>query len=158
KAGKADEAEAALREGVRAIPRVEEMKHRLVMFFSEHRGIDAAEKEIRADMQMQPKNENFYFWLTDVYIAHNATDRAIALLQQISARNQEGRLDTNARGSLARIHFAKGEEEAAAGLAAGILKKDPGNRDALFIRAAIAFDKGLYRDSLTDLRNIVRNE
>jgi len=156
KAGKIDDAEAVLRAGVATFPDHWGMKRQFVSFLADNRGVDAAEAEIRGYMKAHPDNDDLYFWLADLYLTHKATDKAIALLEPIAARAQMDTPGLNARTSLARIHFAKGNRELAEKLVAAVLEKDPSNHDALFVRANLFFDQGLYQNAVSDLRSILR--
>jgi len=157
KAGKTDEAEKWLRSGVAEFPDNWDMKKSLVSFLSENRDLDKAEKEIRVFMQTNPTNNELYFWLADLYIKHNATERAIELLQQLVAKDQFDTPGLTARTSLARIHFIKGNRELAERLVKSVLEKKPDNQEALYIRARLSFDQGHYRETVSDLRAIIRD-
>ena len=109
-------------------------------------------------MQAYPKNDELYFWLADLFIAHNATDRAVELLEQLVSKRPLDNLGLNARTSLARINFVKGDRALAEKLIAAVLEKNPGHKEALFTRANIAFDRGYYDKTATDLRTILRDD
>ena len=55
KEGKLDEAEASLRQGIEAMPAHMELRHQFVMFLGEHRGLEAAEHEIKELMRANPQ-------------------------------------------------------------------------------------------------------
>lgn len=156
KANKLDEAEATLREGVAALPDNGDMKHKLVLFLNEHRGPEVAEKEIKDLMQANPKNDDVYFWLADLYITRGDTDKAIALLDQIVERGQFDQPALNARTMLARINVTQGNKELADKLVASVLEKAPDNRAALLLRAGSELESGYYQSAVSDLRTIVR--
>ncbi len=158
KAGKLDDAEATLRAGIATQPESWPMKRLLVAFLSDNRGIDNAEKEIKDYMQANPQKDELYFWLADLYIKHNASDRAAALLEQIVSKNQMDDVGLSARTSLARLNFVKGNRELAEKLVSAVLEKDSGNREALFVRASMAYDRGYYQSAVTDLRTIIRDD
>jgi tetratricopeptide (TPR) repeat protein len=158
KSGKIGEAETTLRDGVAAMPDDWAMKKDLVFFLGESRSLEMAEKEIQNLMQANPKKDELYFWLADLYISHKATDRAVALLEKIVARDDSDHSSLNARTSLARIHFVKGDRGLAEKLVAAVLEKDRGNHDALFIRAHMAYDMGRYQEAVSDARSIIRDD
>lgn len=153
-----DNAEAVLRAGAAALPDDWDMKHRLILFLNDHRNADAAEKEIRGYMKAYPKNTDLYFWLVDLYMRNHATDRAIALLNEVIAKEPEGGEALNARASLARVHFIKGDKALADKMVAAILAKDPGNPEALLIQANMEFDQGLYSNAVSNLRTILHEQ
>lgn len=158
KAGLADRAEATLRAGVAAMPKNNEMKRRLVDFLDDTKGIEAAEGEIRAAMKADPSNEAYMFWLADLSIKHKDIDRAIALLEQMVAKDDESLPDAlNARTSLARIHLIRGDKALAEKLIATVLEKDPNNPTALLLRAQLAYENGDYQSAISNLRSIVRD-
>ena len=156
KLGKVDEAEAILRAGVADMPENWEMKKRLVAFLGENRGMDVAEKEIR-DAMANNTSDDLYFWLADLYTEHHAVDRAVALLEQIVAKDQFDHSGLNARASLARLQFVKGNKELADKLIKVVLEKAPDNQEALFIKARMSVDEGYYQEAVSDLRTIIRD-
>jgi tetratricopeptide (TPR) repeat protein len=157
KQGKLDEAEAVLRQGVTALPDNWEMKHQLVLFLGEHRSLDIAEKEIKDLMQAYPKRDDLYFWLADLYASHDATDKAVTLLEQIVSHGEFDPPALNARAALARLDIKRGNKDLAEKLVATVLAKDPDNRAALLIRANLAFENGYTQSAVSDLRTIVRD-
>ncbi|SEH32721.1 tetratricopeptide repeat protein [Magnetospirillum fulvum] len=158
KKGQIDAAEGALRSGITDPEGDWPLKQRLVVFLSENRGLDIAEKEVRQYLAQAPKKDELYFWLADLYIKHGAIDRGVDLLQQIVARNEFQTPGLTARASLARISFARGDRALAERLVAAVLDKAPTNRQALLLRAGMAFDKGQYQSAVSDLRAILREQ
>lgn len=158
KADRLDDAESVLRAGVTAAPDNWEMKRQLVIFLSERRGLDPAEKEIKAYMATDPKNDDLYFWLADLYVKHDAADRAVKLLEQVVEREKMDLPGLNARTSIAQISFSRGDRALAEKLLAVVLEKDPANRVALFVRAGIAFDLGRYQSAVSDLRTVLHQD
>jgi tetratricopeptide (TPR) repeat protein len=157
KAGKMDEAEQSLREGVKELPANWGLKHQLVLFLNQYRGLEAAEAEAKALMQADPSRDEPYFWLADLYGASNATDKAVTLLNQIVERGEYSPAALNARTLLARISIKKGEQDSAQKLVATVLEKQPDNRAALLMRSTMTFQNGDYQSAVSDLRNIIRN-
>lgn len=156
KADKLDEAETVLREGAAALPENWDMKQALVAFLNEKRGLDIAEKEIKGIMQAAPKRDEPYFWLADLYAAHNAMEKSIALLEQIVSRSQTEQPGLNARTKLARINVLRGNKGLADKLIGTVLATDPSNRSALMIRAGMSYEKGAYENVVSDMRTVLR--
>ncbi|MGE3623407.1 MAG: tetratricopeptide repeat protein, partial [Bdellovibrionales bacterium] len=156
KAGRTDDAEAALRAGVENLPQSWDLKRRLVSFLADRRGLDAAETEIRSYMQAYPEKGELTEWLVNVYASHNAIERATAFLKDLAARDQLSPQGIAARASLARIYYIKGDRNKAQELADNVLATSPGNLDALLIRAHIQADKGFTQNAVTNLRTILR--
>lgn len=156
--GRVEEAETALRDAVTANPADWDAKHLLVAFLDEHRGLEAADKEVRLYMSDFPDKHDLYFWLADLYLAHGAADQAMALLQDVVEKDRYEVPGLNARTSLARINFARGNREMAAKLVTLVLEKDPGNHAALLLRAGMSYDAGRYQSAVSDLRSILRDD
>jgi len=152
-----DDAEAVLRASISSLPDDWDMKHRLVLFLSEFRGVDVAEKEVRAYMAAAPDKGDLYFWLADIYVKHQAIDRAVKLLQEVAEKERFDPPGLNARTSLAKISFARGDRALGQKLVAIVLENAPGNHDALMMRAAMEFDEGRYEGAVADSRSILRD-
>jgi tetratricopeptide (TPR) repeat protein len=158
KAGKLDEAEHVLRQAITEKPDDWELKRQLVGFLGANRGTDQAEAEIKSLMQANPKNDDLYFWLADLYASHDQTDKATALLQQIIDRNQGEAPALNARNLLARIDIREGNRELARKMVNAVLEKQADNKPALYIRANLEFEAGDYQNAVSDLRSILGTE
>ena len=155
--GQLDEAEGTLRTAITAMPDDWDMKHELVNFLGDHRSLETAEKEIHSLMDANPKHDELYSWLIDLYVRHNAIDHAVTYLNQIIAKNQFDKEGLNARTSMARIDYVRGDKAATEQLVTEVLDHDPKNLDALFIKANLLADKGQYEDAVTDLHTIIRD-
>lgn len=156
KAGKADEAEKTMRDAIAVLPDDWGLKFRLVEFLDAQRGLEAAEKEVRGYMQAHPEKDDLYQWLVDLYLRHNATDRAVTLLGQVIEKNKFEKQGIEARAALARINYGGGHSQEAEKLATSVLEKEEDNPQALLIRAQLAADQGRYENAVADLRTILR--
>lgn len=150
-----DKAEATLRAAMAALPQDWKIKQKLVAFLEAHRGVDVAEKQIKDFMQAYPQNNDLYFWLVELYTHNNAVDKAVALLEQMIARQPVGEQALNARTDLARIQYIKGDRQLAEKIVKEVLAKDPGNQAAQLIDANMTLDEGRYNDAVTSLRSII---
>lgn len=160
-ADKIDDAEKVLRDGVASMPENWDMKKKLIAFLNEKRGLDVAEKALKDYMLTYPDNKELVFWLADLYLANKATDRAVALLQDVVKQTDEEAKEKhglNARTSLARIHYVKGDRQLAEKLTQGVLAHDPDNKEALLVRARMLFEDGDYQNAVVALRTIVRGK
>lgn len=153
-----DTAESVLRDGVRLAPNDKLMKQGLVVFLGDLRGLPAAEKEIRGYMAADAQNDDYYFWLAELYVKYSAADRAMALLNDLVQKRGLEQPGLDARTTLARITFQHGDAALAGKLLAVVLGADPGNKDALFVRARIEFDEGKFESAISDLRTILRSD
>ncbi len=153
-----DKAEEALRKGVEAIPESWDMKHALINFLDQNRKMEVAEKELQSMIQKYPDNADLVLWLSNLYVTHDETDKAITVLQKVASQSEGDKQSLNAKTSIARISFIKGDKELAENIVNAVLKKSPANRDALFIRANLSVDRGLYENAVIDLRSIIRDD
>jgi predicted Zn-dependent protease len=142
---------------VTALPEDWDAKRQLVVFLSEQRGLEPAETEVRAYMAANPKKDDLLFWLADLYLRHHAADRAVGLLEEVVAKDRLEPPGLNARTSLAKISFARGDRALAEKLVSVVLENAPGNHDALLMRAGMEFDEGRYPATVADLRSVLRD-
>ncbi len=152
-----DDADTSLQASIKEIPADWNLKHAYFNFLAKFRSMDAAEKEVQGYMKANPDRGDLYTWLSDLYVQHDQTDKAIALLQQIIAKNDDDKQSLNASTSLASINFAKGDKADAEKTVNAVLAKTPTNSDALFIRANFETDRGQYDASVNDLRAVLRD-
>ncbi|MDD2325611.1 MAG: tetratricopeptide repeat protein [Alphaproteobacteria bacterium] len=161
KAGRLDDAQAVWQDAIDHSPDNRTMKRMLVSFLESHRGVLAAENQIRAFMQKEPGAADYAFWLADLYMTHKSTDKALALLQEMIDNDRVFKSDTSegltARASLAEIQYQKGDRATAEKLVAMVLDADPNNRDALFVRARLLTDQGAYQEAALVLQTIIRD-
>jgi len=155
-AGRLEEAQAAWRGGIAAAPDDWGRKYRFVGFLADRFGLDPAENEVKAYLAAHPDDDRLYFWLAELYVRFRSVDRAVALLEKVADRNKFQPMGLNARNSLARINFSRGDRALAEKLLGMVLEKDPGNRDALYMRAALAFDDGRFQATVSDIRTVLR--
>lgn len=150
-----DQAESVLRTGVSAMPENFSMKKALVAFLEAKRGFDAAEAALKEWKEADPETDTYDFVLADLYIRHNATDRAVSLLKEIVEIRGLEPAGLNAQVSLAKIDFARGNQELAEKLLSAVLEEDSRNSEALYVRANIAFNAGRLQEAIADLRIVV---
>ncbi len=153
-----DQAEKVLRDGIAAMPTDMSMKVALIGFLEEKRGLDAAETALKEWKAADPETDAYDFVLAELYIRHNAIDRAIALLKEVVEVRGMEPAGLNAQVSLAKINFARGNQELAEKLLSAVLAEDPRNADALYVRASIAFNAGRLQEAIADLRIVTTDK
>lgn len=151
-----DQAEAVLRDAVTKDPSIQ-MKSRLVAFLNEVRGQEAAERQVQAFIQAEPKVNTYRFWLAEMQVRSGDVDGATRMLREIADRQRTEPSGVAAQAMLAQIDFGRGDREAAERLVTEILERAPTNPEALFLRANLSFDRGDYQSVVSDLRTIQRD-
>lgn len=158
KAGNLDQAEEVLRTALATHPGNREARRRLFLFLSDHRGFEAAEKELNGFIAAAPNEAELPFWLAELYVKNNAAEKAVTLLESFARKAAEETAALNAQSTLARLYLMQGHRETAEKLVAYVLKNDSSNADALFIRARLAYDDGDYERAVGDLRTLAQNK
>lgn len=158
KNGRADKAEAVLREVVSENADDPEAMRRLVSFITAHKTPDVAESEIKALIASHPGQPDLLFWLGELYVNAKAPEKAVALMQEIAHREAEDTKALHAQTFLARLYLSQGQRDTAQKLIALVLKNDPSNADALFVRAKLAYDAGALDACVADLRTLTQNK
>ncbi len=156
-AGKLSEAEAVYKETVHDFSESSEAKKRLAVFMEEYNSTEAAEQEIRSFIETAPDQQMFYLWLADLYARNDDYDRAIAMLKNIVESEPDDWIGLNARTVLAEIQLERGDLKRAEDMIDAVLEENVNNRDALFLRANLAFVLGDYQKAVVDLRAILRD-
>jgi tetratricopeptide (TPR) repeat protein len=156
--GRLDDAEAILRAGLQAAPGDPELSSFLIDFLATHRDRAAATAELTAAAAANPGDPETGFRFAALDLRFDDTDGATAKLEQIAAKAARPADRHRAIAVLARLRLAQGHTDEALSLLAPVLDEDPGFRDALYLRASIAFDRGAYEKSSTDLRAILKTE
>ena len=157
KEGYEKEAEQVLRDTVKKFPDNILAKRKLSLAMEKWAGISQAEKEIRSYIEKSPDQKILYLWLADLYIRGDLADKAIQTLENVISANVDEGISLNASTSLAGIKLNQGDAAFASKLIAEVLAKDINNKEALFVRASLAFSQGDYQSAVSDLRTIIRD-
>jgi len=152
-----DEAKIFMGKNISDFPKSLEMKKQFIQFLSRKETLETTEKEIKSYIKNNPDKDIFYFWLADLYITHKDTQKAANLLNQIVQKDTDNKTGLNAKTTLARINIVKGDRSLAEKLIKSVLKTNPTHQDALYIRANLSYKDGNYRQAITDLRTIIRD-
>lgn len=127
-AGKKDQVEPTLREGLRKFPDNANMLNALAYSWSEeNRNLDEALKMSKKSLESEPANGAFLDTLGWIYFKLNQPKEALPLLQQASSLTKE---DPVVVGHLADTYAALGQMSNAIELWQKVVKLDPDNKDA----------------------------
>jgi len=157
KEGYEKEAEQVLRDTVEKFPNNIFAKRKLSVAMEKWAGISEAEKEIRSYIEKSPDQKILYLWLADLYVRSDLADQAIRTLENVISANVDEGISLDASTSLAGIKLNQGDAALASRLIDEVLARDINNKDALFVRASLAFSQGDYQGAISDLRTIVRD-
>ncbi len=151
-----DDAETYLRAIVVAAPQSPELKLLLVDFLFNQRGFAEAETALLGFVEQSPAELMYRFSLAELYLRHEERAKAIGAYREIIELDQTGPKGLIARASLAKALMAQGDKEAARALVVEVLKEDPNDTEALFLRARDRLEGGDNEGAIADLRTLLR--
>ena len=154
----ADAAERTLREAVAAAPASDEPKIALVEDLAAHRNLGAAEAELKGFISREPRNYALRLALAGYLERDAKSDEAQHAYQAIidDAGRDPARL--TASNQLAALRLRAGDPAAAGRLVNSVLKENPRDNAALYLRASMALDRGDAAAAIVDLRAALRDE
>ena len=136
-AGRVDDGERVLREGVQLAPDKPDMRLALIGFLNRRRSAEAADAELQAAIAANPKDTGFDLMRADALLRAGHPDQATTALQAAIARAPEGPARQVAQVSLARLDADQGESGEARKLVDAVLTAKPDNDEALLLRATL---------------------
>lgn len=151
-------AEGVLRAAVKALPDKQDTKLALIDFLWSQRGEDLAMSEMQAMVQREPKNDDLKLTLGSYWERQQKLAEASALYQQVVERARTEPAGLKARNRLAALAVKNNEPVRAQQLIAEVLKENPGDNDALILRANLALQQGDASTAVTDLRTVLRDQ
>ena len=150
------DAEQVLRDLVAADPDNLTAKLSLAQFLGQQGNIDAAVALLKKYIDEEPEIYQFRFALGQTYAVTRADDKAREVYRDIMARDGKNVHGLSARTKLAALEFARGDSKLGEELITEVLEEEPGNPDALTMRASVALSSGQFDDAIGDLRNVLR--
>jgi len=150
-----DKAERILRDSIRAAPEDHERHLLLVEFLAAHKGAEQAERQLLSSIQAEPKAYPLRFGLARLYQLTGRPEQAEKTYRDIISTAKTGPEGLKARVFLARMKLRTGD--AAEQLIAEVLKENPRDTDALQLRAQISLANGNVRQSISDLRAVLKD-
>jgi len=152
-----DKAEKALRDAVQADPDDQQRYLLLVDFLAQKRSAEQAEKELMSAIQAQPKVYPLRFSLARLYEATGKPQRAEQTYRNIIDVAKARPEAVKAKALLARAKLSSGDLAEAEKLIAEVLAENPRDSDALQLRAQMSLSKRDAKQSISDLRAVVRD-
>ena len=153
-----DEAESSLRAAISAIPEDAELKANLAEFLWAQRGPELAESELKHMIEAAPHEPALHFTLARFYEQSNDLPRAEKEYRDLIASGAKGTDGMRARDRLAAIYTAKDDLSGAGKLIAEVLDENPGDNDALLLRAGQELTRKQPEAAITDLRRLLRDQ
>jgi tetratricopeptide (TPR) repeat protein len=164
RAHKLDAAQGVLEEAVKSFSKLKEQSKidqarlMLVDFLVAQRSRQQGEKTLREFISQEPDNYDLRFGLGALLQRTGAEQEAIAVYQEVMARDKLGAKGLGARDRIAAIHVARGNDAPARTLISEVLQKNPRDDDALVLRASIELRANDPTSAIGDLRAVLHDQ
>jgi tetratricopeptide (TPR) repeat protein len=152
-----DKAEKALRDAIAADPEDLQRHLLLVEFLATKKTPEQAEKELLSAIEGKPKAYPLRFSLARLYELTGKPAQAEQTYRDIIGLAKTGPEGLKARVLLARTKLATGNAADAEKLLAEVLTENPGDSDALRLRAQMSLAKSDATKSIADLRVVLKD-
>lgn len=152
------QAEAVLRESMRALPDDSARTLTLMDFILRSRGPDEAAKAFLTAIADKPKEMKLRFGLVQLYRSVNRVAEAESALKSIIDLGKETPSAVAARSQLAAIRYGAGKLDEARTLVAEVLQANPRDGLGLELRGRMLLGEGKARDAVIDLRAASRDQ
>ncbi|HSB96970.1 MAG TPA: tetratricopeptide repeat protein, partial [Spongiibacteraceae bacterium] len=152
-----DDAEALLRGAIQKQPDNDDAKLRLVEFLGKQRKPELAVTQLEQYVADNPKSYKLRSALARIYAGTNLPDKAIATYQYTIDNNGHDAEGIDARNRVIELLLAQKKRPEAEAQIKEVLKLEPENPDALFIRAQIFLSENDANSAIADLRSILKN-
>lgn len=153
-----NEAEIELQKAVEVEPSNHNSRFVLASFYLVNKRLDKAEEAYKALADLDKDKPEGQAVLGDFYSAINRLDDAVRIYQDILTRNPDY---TQGRYRLAEIMLMRGDTKGANDQIDVVLKKDPGDRQALLLRARTRARSGQAEGlnaAIEDLKEVLKQE
>lgn len=151
-----DEARTVLEDLVRADPEDSTAKLSLAQFLGQQGDGEGAIALLKGYIEEQPDIYQYRFALAQSHSVMQDFDTAKTVYRSIMDRDGLGPNGLSARTKLAAIELTRGDKTLGRELMEEVIEEEPGNPEALTMRASLAMAQGRYEDATADLRNVLR--
>jgi tetratricopeptide (TPR) repeat protein len=151
-----DEARTVLEDLVRADPEDSTAKLSLAQFLGQQGDGEGAVRLLESYIEEQPDIYQYRFALAQSHAVMQDFDTAKTVYRSIMDRDGVGPNGLSARTKLAAIELSRGDKALGRQLMEEVIEEEPGNPEALTMRASLAMAEGKYEDATADLRNVLR--
>jgi tetratricopeptide (TPR) repeat protein len=153
-----DNAEQTLRKAVADLPHDVEVKRSYIEFLLARRGREVAEAQLKQMIAANPSDAELRFTLGSIYELSGNTAAAEHEYQDLIAGQGRTDVGMRARDRLAVIYTSRNDNPAAKKLVDDVLEQNPGDNEALGLRAYEELLRGETQSAITDLRRILRDQ
>lgn len=150
-------AEQALRDAVGLQPSSRDAKLALVDFLAAQKGSSDAEQQIAVFLK-EDQDVDLKLAFGRFYEGRNNLDRAEALYREVVEKMEVRPAGLSARNRLAAIRVERNDFPAAEQLIGEILEQNPGDNEALVLRANLALARNDAVSAIGDLRVVLRDQ
>lgn len=130
----------------------------LVQFVAGNRGSEAGEELLLGFLEDEPDAHQLRLLLARVYQLSDRQDAAIAAYEKVVERAGNDNAALTAKSRLAAIELGQGNLEVGTALIEEVLAVDSVNVDALILRGALNYDRDEFKDAVSDLRSVLRED
>ncbi|HEX8285862.1 MAG TPA: tetratricopeptide repeat protein [Pyrinomonadaceae bacterium] len=153
--GRGPEAEGAFRKAVEIDPENRDVRWVLASYYLVNNRLDRAEEAYKAWAQLDWDKPEGRARLADYYATVGRFDEGAGLYQEIVKTWPDY---TRGRYRLGEISLQRGDSRAASAQADELLKRNPKDPDALFLRARMNAASGKLKDAIDDLKTVLESE
>jgi tetratricopeptide (TPR) repeat protein len=153
-----DDAERALRKAVADLPDDEDAKSSLVQLLWAQRGHEVAEAEVRKMIAAAPKDTELRFTLANLYEQGGEMEQAATEYRALIGEKGHDAPGLRARDRLAVLYAGRNDNPGAQKLISEVLEQNPGDNEALGLRAYEELLGGDAEAAIKDLRRVLRDQ
>lgn len=151
-------AEQVLRDALKRQPKQQELQMALAGFLVDQRRQDEAVQTVEGFIKETPEDYFLRFRLAELHLAMGKKQQAESVYEAVIAAAGIKPDGLKARSQLARLAIAEGKTDRGAELLAQVLKENPKDNDALFLRAGLALQKQDAAAAIADLRAVLHDQ
>jgi len=155
--GRSEQAEGEFRRATEVDPENRDVRWVLASYYLVNNRLDKAEEAYKAWAQLDWDKPDGRARLADYYATVGRFDDAAGIYQEI-VNNKDWSDYTRARYRLGEISLQRGDAAGASAQIEELLKRNPKDVDALFLRARMRASAGKPRDAIADLKTVLDAE
>ena len=155
--GRSEQAEGEFRRAAEVDPENRDVRWVLASYYLVNNRLDKAEDAYKAWAQLDWDKPDGRARLADYYATVGRFDDAAGIYQEI-VNNKDWSDYTRARYRLGEISLQRGDAAGAKAQIDELLKRNPKDVDALFLRARMRVSAGKLKDAIADLKTVLETD